>query len=174
MKEIDFTDLDTKTLMQNLIIHHREADRYAKDKYLAKQKILASETFDEFKEAKRRFEIVQEAQSAVIKLRDAIYMELQTRRINIDNSITVRAFRALVSREKKEAILSKKVSRVTKEAKDIGIAVYKGDKAIERSEKNLWDAKRISYSGRRAGEARFVAKEPLKEFFTLYGTGVRG
>lgn len=174
MKEIDFTDLDTKTLMQNLIIHHREADRYAKDKSRAKKKLFSAQTFEEFKEAKHRFETVQAAQSAVILLRDLIASELHKRKITIDSSITARAFDALSYREACEAIASRKVAKVTKEAREIGVDKYKGEDVTIRASKNLLDANGISYTSRNSGKARFVAKEPLKEFFTLYGTGVRG
>lgn len=160
--------------MQNAIIHHREADRYAKDKYIAKRKLLSAETFEEFKEAKRRYEITQQAQSAVITLRDNLLAELKGRRTNIDKSVTVLAFNALNKREITEATLARKVSKVTKEAREIGADRYKGVDTDVRSNRNLWDSKSISYAGRRSGKARFVAKEPLKEFFATHGLGVRG
>lgn len=180
MKEqiTELKDLDDLTLAKNLLLHHREADRYAKEKFKAKRDLFNSENAEEFFRYKKRFKQIEATQSATIQLRDAILIILQERK-NLDASLiaeplVLMAFNALIKREKNEAISSTKVSQVTKDARFIGVRRSRKVE-VEDSEypEVRKEASSISWLTITAGESREDARKPLKRFYSNYGMFMR-
>lgn len=180
MKEtiIDLKDLDDLTIATNLLLHHREADRYAKDKSIAKRKLFNSETSEEFFKYKKRFKQIEASQTATISLRDSLYIELKTRG-SLEESLrkeplVLISLMFFMQREMNEAKAATQVSKTTKKAREFG--VFKARKlpvADKEIEENKVDAKAISFFSINAGESREKAKNSLKRFYSKYGNFMR-
>lgn len=177
-KIIELKDLDDLTLAKNLLLHHREADRYAKEKFKAKRDLFNSENAEDFFRYKKRFKRIEKTQSVTIQLRDDILMLIKDRP-NIEWSLAaeplvLKAFAALIRREENEAISSTQVSKVTKDARSIGVRRSRKIEVDDAEYPNVRkEASSISWLTIAAGESREDARNPLKRFYKNYGVFMR-